>query len=84
MPRPVCRYCNEPIRWVRTEGGREMAINPVPDRNGNIVLLPGGLGQRARKLSGARLLEWRGQLWMPHIVTCTNLRSPACLRRTRT
>jgi hypothetical protein len=84
MPRPTCRYCDQPIRWVRTESGSEMPINAAPDRNGNVVLVPDGVGHRARVLAGKRLLEWRGQLWMPHFVTCANMPSPIRPRRTRT
>lgn len=28
----VCPDCGAPIRYVRTQGGRKLPINPVPDK----------------------------------------------------
>ncbi len=81
MAAVVCKFCNEPIRWAVTDAGKRMPLNPTPDRNGNVVLLPGGQGMNARVLSGPALLQWRGQLWMPHFVTCPHVSSPMRLRR---
>lgn len=81
----TCKYCNEPIRWVATEGGKPMPINAVPDRNGNVVILPGGMGTRVKVLSGSDLLTWRGQLFMPHFATCPQTAAtPMRPRRTET
>jgi hypothetical protein len=74
---PTCRWCGQPIKWVVTERGRNMCLDPEPNPAGNVVLLaqPDG-GQRARVLKAAQLAEWRGtRLWMPHPATCTHVRT---------
>lgn len=34
-----CRSCDAPVRWVTTERGKNMPLNPDPVENGNIELI---------------------------------------------
>jgi hypothetical protein len=34
----ACKSCEQPIRWVKTEQGQPMPLDPEPRPDGNIVL----------------------------------------------
>ena len=62
--------CGATIRWVVTEGGRRMPINPDPHPDGTIVAIDRPDGTTvARVLSGAQLPAQQ-QAWQPHWQTC--------------
>lgn len=79
-----CRWCAAPIRWVHTESGRAMPLDEQPNTGGNVALIPAAPVPVARVLAGAKLTEWRGQLWMPHAATCPHNGTPARSYRGRT
>jgi len=35
-PDAECRSCRMPIRWVVTQNGKRMPLDPVPDPEGNV------------------------------------------------
>ena len=74
--RGVCRYCGQPVVWVRTATGSTMPINPMPDMGGNIVALTGADGgARACVLNTSMQADpaYAGrQRFMPHAATCPN------------
>lgn len=82
MTHPSCRFCGQQIRWVRTEAGKNMALDPQPTPSGNVALVDREGGTRARVLTAAELLNWRAQLWMPHAVTCPPVRTRIGTKRT--
>lgn len=65
----TCRWCGLPIRWVRTPAGRDVAINPRPDRWGDIVIPDVGSDIAWRR---KLLPAWTGLRWMSHAVTCAH------------
>jgi hypothetical protein len=75
MKRATCQWCGQPIRWMTTEKGRRMCLDPEPTQAGNVALVDLEEGQRARVLTAAELYEWRGRLWMPHSATCSHIRT---------
>ena len=75
MSRNGCQWCGQQVRWVRTEAGRNMCLDPRPTPGGNVALVDTEGGLRARVLTTAELYDWRGQLWMPHIATCPHVRT---------
>lgn len=72
---PRCRSCDQPIRWVTTEAGKRLALDPLPHPMGNVA--------RAR---GTRRDVWRvhptrdlplpaaasAAAWRAHWATCPN------------
>lgn len=64
--------CRAIIRWVLTEAGRRMPIDPTPHPAGNIVRVDiPGVGVRARVLGGGQLpVLPPAQAWRQHRVTC--------------
>jgi len=81
MSRNGCQWCGQQIRWVRTEAGRNMCLDPHPTPAGNVALVQTPDGTRARALKVAELAEWRGQLWMPHMATCPHVRTRTGTKR---
>ena len=77
----TCQWCGKPVRWVTTERGRRMCLDPEPTPSGNVALVADEGGQRARALTAAELYDWRGQLWMPHIATCPHVRTRTGTKR---
>lgn len=68
----------KPILRVLTLGGALMPLNPDPDPEGNVVLVPGpnGLGVRARVIDAgaasytSQELDAFGDRYQPHWATC--------------
>lgn len=72
--RGLCRYCGRPVVWVRTEGGKTMPIDPMPNPAGNVVAqgAPDG-GARARVLTTVMSNDpaYAGRdRFMPHAASC--------------
>lgn len=63
MPGNSCRSCGAPVRWVRTEAGRRMPINPDPDPAGNLVLDVTGLAVQVDPTA-------TGPKYTSHFATC--------------
>lgn len=75
-PERTCRWCNQPVRWVISERGRNMCLDPQPSTLGNVVLIATASGTRARVVAADELAARRkqiGQLWMPHAATCPHI-----------
>jgi hypothetical protein len=64
------RGCGRMIRWVTTEKGKAMPIDPAPNPNGNVVLLDNFTAHVLHKGEdpGGR------DRYMPHFATCPILR----------
>lgn len=77
----TCRWCGAPIRWVTTERGRNMCVDPQPAAGGNVALIDTPTGPRAHVLTVAERKEWTGQVWMPHSATCTHVRTRVGAKR---
>lgn len=77
----TCRGCGAPIRWVRTEHGNLMPIDPDPDPDGNVELVDdtgaaldaAALDRFQRTVTAvvhAQPTLTGGDRWMPHHATC--------------
>jgi len=58
------------VLWTTTEAGNRMALDPTPDPDGNVIMVPADGGRRARVLSGSAIAEHRGRRWRPHAASC--------------
>ena len=67
-----CKCGAELIFRRHHETGRSAPIEPVPSVRGNIRILPDG---RYEVLTGDRLREATGPLYLNHYVTCAERRS---------
>jgi hypothetical protein len=70
MTGSVCGDCGHPTRWVITELGRRVELDPEPVPGGNVVrvLVDGHI--RARVLGGGQLPA-EEPAWRRHAATCT-------------
>lgn len=75
MSANTCRFCGQQIRWMRTEAGRNMSLDPEPTPRGNVALVDTPDGPRARALKATELTDWKGRLWMPHAATCPSVQT---------
>lgn len=78
MTHALCKYCQAPILWVTTAGGKRMPLNLRPARHGDVLVDTRNVARvcDARELVSQRHL---GQtLYVRHAKTCTN--SPAAPR----
>lgn len=78
MTESVCGDCGRPTRWVITELGRRIEIDPDPVHDGNVVPVVVDGHTRARVLGGGQL-PVEGGAWQRHAVTCTA--SPEYVKR---
>lgn len=72
-----CRYCKQPVVWVRTETNNPMPIDPMPHHAGNVIAVAAvGGGARARVLNTSMQADpaYAGRdRFMPHAATCPEL-----------
>lgn len=72
-----CRYCGQPVVWVRAESGNPMPIDPMPNPRGNIIAVAAGDGgARARVLNTSMQADpaYAGRdRFLPHAATCPTL-----------
>lgn len=61
----TCRACPAPVRWVRTEAGRAMPLDPVPVPEGNVQLV-GGVAHVLHKDE----VPQPGARYVSHFATC--------------
>lgn len=80
--------CGRPIRWLFTEGGRRLPVDPEPHPAGTVVLVTTDGRTLARVLTGAQLPAQEAA-YRPHWVTCPasesfrgrqSQRAPRCAR----
>lgn len=62
LPRAVCRSCNAPIIWARTDNGRPIPLDAEPSKR---VILDNTHGA---DMIGANVVD----TLMPHHATCPN------------
>jgi hypothetical protein len=62
-----CRSCQAPVRWVRTEGGRAMPLDPEPVDAGNVVIVREGPPPVVRYVAAD---EEPGPRFTSHFATC--------------
>jgi hypothetical protein len=48
----ACSSCSSPVRWVLTEGGKKMPLDPLPHPDGHVMPVATEHGPRARVLAG--------------------------------
>lgn len=76
----TCRSCGAPIRWVETEHGKRMPIDPDPHPQGNVI--PWGWDENGAKVVARVLTEppIGRDAWRSHFTTCphatTHRRTP--------
>ena len=62
-----CRTCGCPVVWARSaDGGRAVALNPIPDPHGRVLLEAG----RARPATSEELQRPHGWRYTIHEDTC--------------
>lgn len=71
-----CSTCQEPIMWAVTTSGKRMPLDPVPVRNGNVILEGVGMAPNGDELPRAHVLS-KGDVpfgdpprYVPHFATC--------------
>lgn len=76
-----CRSCHRLIRWVDTERGKRMPIDPDPVPDGNVILISG----RAHVLGRSEVAPLSTKRYQAHFRTCENARAfrPDDLARAR-
>lgn len=68
----ACRDCGKPIRWTVTVAGKRLAVNPIPDEDGNTAVYRDGTGRwLSRRPSDELPITGWERLHMPHVATCT-------------
>lgn len=67
MTRSLCRLCNAPLRWVRSEEGKRMPLDAEPAADGNIVVTEEGVGI---VLGGRVKTVGKTTLWRSHFASC--------------
>ena len=74
-----CRGCGAPVRWVTTEKGRRMPLDPEPVEvdainaaRGLFVIRPGllGEGERVIAVTPGFVEESREPVYISHFATC--------------
>lgn len=65
----TCTGCGAAIRWVITDGGRRMPLDPDPVPDGNVVPAVIDGQRRARVLTGEQMPA-DGPAWQAHFRTC--------------
>lgn len=67
----TCKRCHARVRWEKTENGRPIPLDVVPNPKGNVVLREKtATDTRACVLrKGEETNETR---YMPHVATCSN------------
>lgn len=70
MTADVCSDCKQPTRWVITELGRRIELDPQPVEGGNVVPVTVDGHVRARVLGGDQLPH-EGDTWRRHATTCS-------------
>ena len=66
-----CGSCHAPVRWVTTETGAAMPLDPDPHPDGNVTPIPGsddGHGRMVARVHGHRTAP--APAWRPHWATC--------------
>jgi hypothetical protein len=63
-----CRSCRKPIAWARTEAGKNMPLDPVPDMRGNVIFVEGF----AHVFSTATEPPAEVPRYVSHFTTCPN------------
>lgn len=68
----LCTKCKKPVRWVYTESGRRMPLDPIPTADGNIVYWGEGTDRvRVLKKADEDDLFLSGlQRYKSHFATC--------------
>lgn len=72
----VCRDCHGTIRFILTEAGKPMPVEPIPDKRGNVAarkLSTGDYaGGRVIKSATSRdaLIAAGYSIFIPHFATC--------------
>lgn len=65
-----CRSCHRPIRWVETEKGKLMPIDPEPSAAGTILLRP-QIDRKTLAIVGVPTEAFLGEpRYVSHFATC--------------
>jgi len=63
----ACRSCGARIRWVFTDKGHRMPLDPEPDPTGNIVIREDG---DAHVITKDDVIPPQAERWISHFATC--------------
>lgn len=78
----TCAQCLREVLWTLADAGKRLAVDPVPDPQGNTAVYRDGAGTyRSRRPSDELpLMAWE-RLHVPHVATCPGrTRTPARTR----
>jgi hypothetical protein len=64
-PPAKCRGCHKPIRWAKTEHGKNIPLDPDPVPDGNIVVTDAGIAHVLRSTEMAT-----APTYVSHFSTC--------------
>lgn len=78
----ACPHCGAPVRWVTTEAGATLGIDPDPHPDGNVVARTVDGQPRAHVLTGPELPA-QERAWRRHAATCTARPQPTPRTATR-
>lgn len=62
--------CGAEIIWARLDNGRGIPLDPEPNPNGNIVVVPGGSGGELPVRYLRKGEEAEGERYVSHFSTC--------------
>lgn len=60
-----CRDCQQTVRWVITDRGAAMPIDPEPNPHGNVIIVLG-----AARFVDVRTSATTRARYMPHVASC--------------
>jgi hypothetical protein len=64
----VCKACKQSMRWVLTDKGKTLAVDPEPSPHGNLVVREDGIGHIITKDD---VMPPGVERFILHAVTCT-------------
>lgn len=68
----TCKTCRAPMRWVKTEKGKNMPVDEKPTENGPFVLVPDTDPPEVEWLSPRARSNHPGPFFTSHFETCPN------------
>lgn len=66
----TCKSCGAPLRWVKTQKGKNMPIDDNPRSEGRFVIQPDTDPPRVKFLTEEKAAAYEGDKYTSHFQTC--------------